>query len=106
MNSGTTDAELQQLSSAAAAAGCDTMPNIAGELFELLKKIGSTVLMAENFHHGVVVHFVSLLERCAAKEAFSPQQKASMQGWIQRLKTVWNPSMRRKSMVSMDSKRK
>ena len=26
--------------------------------------------------------------------------------WIQRLKTVWNPSMRRKSMVAMDSKRK
>ena len=51
------------------------MPNIPGELFELLKKIGSTVLMAENFHHGVVVHFVSLLERCASKEAFSPQQK-------------------------------
>ena len=91
MDSGTTDHDLQQLSMSSG----DATANIPGELFEILKKIGSTVLMAESFHHGVVVHFVALLERCASKEAFSAPQKQHFSAWIQRLKTVWNPTMRK-----------
>jgi len=91
VDSGTTDHDLQQLSMSSG----DSTANIPGELFEILKKIGSTVLMAESFHHGVVVHFVALLERCASKEAFSAPQKQHFSAWIQRLKTVWNPTMRK-----------
>ena len=92
LDSGTTDHDLQQISSSTAASSEGDIP---GELFEILKKIGSTVLMAEGFHHGVVVHFVALLERCAAKEAFSAPQKQHFAAWIQRLKTVWNPTLRK-----------
>ena len=94
VDSGTTDHDLQQLS-ASSGGDAATAANIPGELFEILKKIGSTVLMAESFHHGVVVHFVALLERCAAKEAFSAPQKQHFSAWIHRLKTVWNPTMRK-----------
>ena len=98
LDSGTTDRELQQISSTSPggdAAATAAAANIPGELFEILKKIGSTVLMAESFHHGVVVHFVALLEKCAVKEAFSAPQKQHFGAWIQRLKTVWNPTLRK-----------
>ena len=93
LDSGTTDHDLQLISSTASLGG--DAANLPGELFEILKKIGSTVLMAESFHHGVVVHFVALLERCAVKEAFSAPQKQHFGAWIQRLKTVWNPTLRK-----------
>ena len=95
LDSGTTDHDLQQISSTSPEGDAAASSNIPGELFEILKKIGSTVLMAESFHHGVVVHFVALLEKCAVKEAFSAPQKQHFGAWIQRLKTVWNPTLRK-----------
>ena len=95
LDSGTTDHDLQLISSTCPGGEAAAAANLPGELFEILKKIGSTVLMAESFHHGVVVHFVALLERCAVKEAFSAPQKQHFGAWIQRLKTVWNPTLRK-----------
>ncbi len=71
--------------------------NIPADIFELLKKVCSLLMLADNYHHVVVAAFINLLERCMMKEAFTSQQKHHFGAWLQRLKTVWNPQSVRKA---------
>ena len=77
--------------------------NLPEEIFEVLKRVCSCILLSEAFHHGVVTVYVCLLERCLHREAFTNQQKQLFSAWIHRLRSVWNPPSIRKST---DYKRK
>ena len=77
--------------------------NIPEEIFEVLKRVCSCILLSEAFHHGVVTVYVCLLERCLHREAFTNHQKQLFSAWIHRLRSVWNPPSIRKAT---DYKRK
>ena len=71
--------------------------NIPEEIFEVLKRVCSCILLSEAFHHGVVTVYVCLLERCLHREAFTNHQKQLFSAWIHRLRSVWNPPSIRKA---------
>ena len=79
--------------------------NIPLEVFEVLKKICSLILISDGScsYNVIVTMYVCLLERCLGREAFNHQQKQSFHAWIHRLRTVWNPPTIRKAT---DYKRK
>ena len=65
--------------------------DIPGQIFEILKSISTEIFVKEYTNHEVVTVFACLLEKCLTREAYSPCQKQLITGWLQKLKTLWNP---------------
>jgi len=70
----------------------DTDENdIPGQTFDALKTISTEIFVKEYTNHEVVTVFACLLEKCSKREAYTASQKQLMSGWLQKLKTLWNP---------------
>ena len=70
----------------------DTDENdIPGQTFDVLKTISTEIFVKEYTNHEVVTVFACLLEKCSKREAYTASQKQLMSGWLQKLKTLWNP---------------
>lgn len=65
--------------------------DIPGQIFEIFKSISTEIFVKEYTNHEVVTVFACLLEKCCTREAYSPCQKQLIAGWLQKLKTLWNP---------------
>ena len=65
--------------------------DVPGQIFEILKSISTEIFVKEYTNHEVVTVFACLLEKCLTREAYSPCQKQLITGWLQKLKTLWNP---------------
>ena len=68
-----------------------TEEDVPGQIFEILKSISTEIFVKEYSNHEVVTVFACLLEKCLTREAYSPCQKQLITGWLQKLKTLWNP---------------
>ena len=84
---------LDDVKGAASAAGNAGVAdeNIPQDIFELIKKICSVIVMTDNSvgKTKVVKGTLGLIEHCEKKEAFTMQQKQRLRGWYQ---TLRNPS--------------
>ena len=69
----------------------DNEEDIPGQIFEIFKSISTEIFVKEYTNHEVVTVFACLLEKCCTREAYSPCQKQLIAGWLQKLKTLWNP---------------
>lgn len=65
--------------------------DVPGKIFDILKSISTEIFVKEYTNHEVVTVFACLLDKCLKREAYSPSQKQLIQGWIGKLKTLWNP---------------
>ena len=65
--------------------------DIPGQTFDILKSISTEIFVKEYTNHEVVTVFACLLEKCSKREAYTSSQKQLMSGWLQKLKTLWNP---------------
>ena len=65
--------------------------DIPGQTFDILRGISTEIFVKEYTNHEVVTVFACLLEKCSKREAYTTSQKQLMSGWLQKLKTLWNP---------------
>ena len=65
--------------------------DIPGQTFDILRGISTEIFVKEYTNHEVVTVFACLLEKCSRREAYTASQKQLMLGWLQKLKTLWNP---------------
>ena len=65
--------------------------DVPGQIFDILKSISTEIFVKEYTNHEVVTVFACLLEKTLKREAYTPSQKQLISGWLQKLKTLWNP---------------
>lgn len=65
--------------------------DVPGQIFDVLKTISTEIFVKEYTNHEVVTVFACLLEKCIKREAYNASHKQLISGWLQKLKTLWNP---------------
>ena len=65
--------------------------DIPGQIFDILKMVSTEIFVKEYTNHEVVTVFACLLEKTLKREAYTSGQKQLISGWLQKLKTLWNP---------------
>lgn len=65
--------------------------DVPGQIFDIFKTISTEIFVKEYTNHEVVTVFACLLEKCIKREAYNASQKQLISGWLQKLKTLWNP---------------